>query len=105
MLPGTSITWLDLCRSSHLRRSRSVGIRTFREGTDTNFVVNATHSHIDSTHAAQHARGMILTEDGLHFAKEGDLWRCVEYPELVMLRGPELYRVGELEHEGSDIPV
>jgi hypothetical protein len=30
---------------------------------------------------------MILTEDGLHLAKGGDLWRCVERPDLVMLRG------------------
>jgi hypothetical protein len=30
---------------------------------------------------------MIFTEHGLHFAKKGDYWRCVEWPELVMLRG------------------
>ena len=30
---------------------------------------------------------MILTEYGLHFTKDGDLWRCVEHPGLVMLRG------------------
>jgi hypothetical protein len=30
---------------------------------------------------------MILTEYGLHFAKEGDRWRCVEEPDLAMLRG------------------
>ena len=30
---------------------------------------------------------MILTELGLHFRKHGDRWRCVEHPELVMLRG------------------
>jgi hypothetical protein len=29
---------------------------------------------------------MILTELGLHFRKDGDRWRCVERPELVMLR-------------------
>jgi hypothetical protein len=34
---------------------------------------------------------MILTEQRLHFAKEGDHWRCVEHPDLVMLRG-ERYR-------------
>jgi hypothetical protein len=34
-------------------------------------------------------------EYGLHFAKDGDHWCCVEYPDLVMLRGPERYRVGE----------
>jgi hypothetical protein len=31
--------------------------------------------------------GMILTEYGLHFAKDGTAWRCVEQPGLVMLRG------------------
>jgi len=46
---------------------------------------------------------MILTEYGLHFAKDGDRWRCVEHPELVMLRG-ERRRVGEREHGSSDIP-
>jgi hypothetical protein len=30
---------------------------------------------------------MILTEHGLHFAKDGDHWRCVEHPDLLMLRG------------------
>ena len=30
---------------------------------------------------------MILTEQGLHFSKVGDRWRCAEYPDLVMLRG------------------
>jgi len=30
---------------------------------------------------------MILTELGLHFAKEGDRWRCVEWPGLTMLPG------------------
>jgi hypothetical protein len=38
---------------------------------------------------------MILTEYGLHFAEEGKHWRCVEYPYLLMLRGPEGYPVGE----------
>jgi hypothetical protein len=31
--------------------------------------------------------GMILTELGLHFTKDGDRRRCVERPELVMLPG------------------
>ena len=31
--------------------------------------------------------GMILTEFALHFAKEGDRWRCVEWPGLTMLPG------------------
>jgi hypothetical protein len=30
---------------------------------------------------------MILTELGLHVRKDGDRWRCAEWPELVMLRG------------------
>jgi hypothetical protein len=30
---------------------------------------------------------MILTEYGLHFSKDGDGWRCVERPALVMLLG------------------
>jgi hypothetical protein len=41
----------------------------------------------DAHHGARHAGGMICTEQGLHFAKEGDHWRCVEHPDLVMLRG------------------
>ena len=35
---------------------------------------------------------MILTETGHHFRREPDGWRCVEYPELVMLPGGD-YRV------------
>jgi hypothetical protein len=31
------------------------------------------------------------------FTKQGDRWRCVEHPDLVMLRD-ERYRVGEREH-------
>ena len=38
---------------------------------------------------------MILTELGLHFTRDGDRWRCVESPELVMLRGGG-YEVDEL---------
>lgn len=34
-----------------------------------------------------HAGGIIFTEYGLRFAKEGDQWRCVEWPDLVTLRG------------------
>ena len=37
---------------------------------------------------------ILCAEYGLHFAKEGDHWRCVEYPDLLMLRG-ERYPVGE----------
>ena len=39
---------------------------------------------------------MILTELGLHFARDGDCWRYIEVPGLVMLRG-ERYRVGQQE--------
>ena len=38
---------------------------------------------------------ILCAEYGLHFAKEDDHWRCVEYPDLLMLPGPERYRVGE----------
>jgi len=30
---------------------------------------------------------MLLTEQGLHFRRDGDRWGCVEWPGLVMLRG------------------
>jgi hypothetical protein len=36
---------------------------------------------------------IFCADSGLHFANEGGHWRCVEYPELVMLRGDH-YRVG-----------
>jgi len=32
-------------------------------------------------------RGMIPTELGLHFRRDGDCWRCVERPGLLMPRG------------------
>jgi hypothetical protein len=41
---------------------------------------------------------MILTEYGLHFAKEGDHWRCVEYPDVEMLGG-DCY---EVDGQGFD---
>jgi hypothetical protein len=44
---------------------------------------------------------MILTEQGLRFAKHGDHWRCVEHPDLVMLCG-ERYRVREREYGSLD---
>jgi len=34
-------------------------------------------------------RMIFCAEYGLHFTKDGDRWRCVEYPDLVMLPGPE----------------
>ena len=46
------------------------------------------------TRDCRHAGGMILTEYRLHFAKDGDHWRCVEFPEPLMLPS-ERYRVGE----------
>ena len=30
--------------------------------------------------------GMILTEHGLHFRRDGDRWRCVEWPGLRLTR-------------------
>lgn len=30
---------------------------------------------------------MIVTEHGLRFRRDGDQWRCVEHPELLMLSG------------------
>jgi hypothetical protein len=30
---------------------------------------------------------MILTEESLNFRREGDRWRSVEHPELLMLEG------------------
>jgi len=48
----------------------------------------------DAGHDARQARGMINTEDGLHFAKDGDDWRCVECPAVTMRPG-ERYRAGE----------
>jgi hypothetical protein len=41
---------------------------------------------------------VIQTEYGLHFRGEGDRWRCVELPELVMLRGGR-YQVEGLEFD------
>jgi hypothetical protein len=52
------------------------------------FCANATHSQIDSTHAPQHARGMILTEYGLHLAKVGDHWRRYHRVSGVTSRQP-----------------
>ena len=37
---------------------------------------------------------ILCAEVGLQFAKDGDHWRCVEHPGLVMLRGDH-YRVWE----------
>ena len=37
---------------------------------------------------------IFCAEYGLHFAREGDHWRNVEYPDLLMLR-VERYRAGE----------
>jgi hypothetical protein len=48
----------------------------------------------DTPGRTRHAGSMIRTEYGLHFAKDGDHWRCMEHPDLLMLRGGR-YRVGE----------
>ena len=37
---------------------------------------------------------MILV-DGLRFRKDGDRWRCVEYPHVEMLRGEVFVVVGQ----------
>ena len=37
---------------------------------------------------------LTCAEYGLNFANEGDHWRCVEHPDLVMVPG-ERYQVGE----------
>ena len=34
---------------------------------------------------------MIVTEHGLQFRRDGDRWRCVEHPELLMLSGAGLF--------------
>lgn len=39
---------------------------------------------------------ILCAECGLRFAKNGDHWRCVEHPDLVMLCGG-CYRVREHE--------
>lgn len=44
---------------------------------------------------------MILTEQGLHFARDGDRWRCVERPRLKMLRDGRF----EIEHGSSGGPA
>ena len=45
---------------------------------------------------------ILCAEYGLHFAKEDDHWRCVEYPDLLMLPGPERYSVGERDFAAPD---
>jgi hypothetical protein len=56
----------------------------------------------DAHHAARQAHPMILcAEYELHFAKDGDHWRCVEWPELRALPG-ERYRFGEREFATLD---
>lgn len=47
----------------------------------------ATEMHGVIRIATRHGGGMSLTENGLYFNKEGDHWRCVERPALLMLRG------------------
>jgi len=41
-------------------------------------------------------RIIFCAEYGLHSIKDGDHWRCVELPDVVMLRG-ERYRLGDRE--------
>ena len=50
----------------------------------------------DARQGAWQAHAMSLSaEDGRRFAKDADHWRCVEYTGLLILPGPERYRVGE----------
>lgn len=48
---------------------------------------------------------MILTEYGLHFAKEADHWRRVEHPALLMLRSPDGYRAGQQSFATLDAAI
>jgi len=41
---------------------------------------------------------MVLTEPDIHFVKNGDRWRCVEWPGLTMLPG-ERYEVEAREFD------
>lgn len=46
---------------------------------------------------------MILTEQGLHFRRDGDRWRCVEHPLLEMLPRSGLYVIaGHDDHTYAD---
>ncbi len=47
---------------------------------------------------------MIVTEHGLQFRREGDRWRCVEHPDLLMLSGAGLYAIaGDEDRTFSDV--
>ncbi len=47
---------------------------------------------------------MIVTEHGLQFRRDGDCWRCVEHPELLLLGGGGLYALaGEEDRTFSDL--
>jgi len=47
---------------------------------------------------------MIVTEHGLQFHRDGDRWRCVEHPELLMLSGVGLFAIaGEEDTTYSDV--
>jgi hypothetical protein len=46
---------------------------------------------------------IFCAEYSLNFSKDGDHWRCVEWPEVVMLHG-ERYRLGERRFGSSDLP-
>jgi hypothetical protein len=47
---------------------------------------------------------MIVTEHGLQFRREGNRWRCVEHPELLMLGGVGLYALaGEEDRTFGDL--
>jgi hypothetical protein len=47
---------------------------------------------------------MIVTEYGLLFRRDGDRWRCVQHPELLMLGGVGLFALaGDEDRTFSDV--
>jgi hypothetical protein len=48
---------------------------------------------IEGTSRQTRGRESCTTWDGLHFRREGNHWRCIEQPDLMMLHG-DRYRVG-----------
>ena len=45
---------------------------------------------------------ILCAESGLHFTKDGDRWRGVEHPDLLMLPDAERYWVGGLTFGSLD---
>ena len=47
---------------------------------------------------------MIVTEHGLQFQRDGDRWRCVEHPDLLMLGGAGRFAIaGEEDTTFGDV--